>query len=315
MSSQSNQRSNLVSAMLENAGWGVDPYSAGVIPAWNTRYPDLPIVADGRPCDYHRRLKGNDRVSSPNDPRAKVCPDCYVKRGRGSTIFDLFRFVLGIRSDFLSIKTETIEKSGKLPSKLSLATGNVSTLDGMFSGILAGNALPTVVFASKNGENGPEVEGSALFLDLGREIRKMGAWMVDYRAVNEALALTLPEDEAKVLLERVEMVCSHPHIPTAPEGGWGKGKAPIMYRKWSSRRHCGGKHKKVAREGWIFPCVDDQGRKWSTPEYVHYRECVVSLSAMGINRKKWIPCSIADLPELVEKQDWRGMAWGTDLVG
>ena len=252
--SKRNARSSMVTAEIEGfAGWNRDPYAAGVVPSWDSRFPDLPIVADGRESTG------------------------FSDAGRGTTGFDLFRLVDGVRADFLSVKTETIEPSGKLPSKLSLSTGNVETLQALIDGIKAGAALSTVVFCSKNGENGPETDGLALFFDLAPYLRA--------------------------------------GIPMAPENGWGKGKAPAVYFKWSSRRKCGGKHKAASRQDLEFPHVDEQGRKWSAPDYVHYRELVVSLSAMGIKRGSWIPCNVRDLPAMVERQNWHAFAWGSDTIG
>jgi len=259
------QRSNAVSGVLEESsgGWSRDPYGACVVPVWVERFPGLALVADGRDST------GNTR------------------RGRGTTGFDLFRKV-GERADFLSIKTETIEKTGRLPSKVSLSTGNESTLSGLLAGIMAGNALPTVIFASKNGEDGPELDGKALFVDLGEKIREASGFLSSYRADkgHKAVAARLLGTEAgNVEADRLDKlvsdVSSHGVIPCAPDGGFRKGEAPVCYFKWSSRRKCGGKHKKRSREGKTFPYVDEQGRKWSAPDYVHYRELVVSLSAMG----------------------------------
>jgi len=173
----------------------------------------------------------------------------------------------------LSIKTETIGSSGQLPSKLSLSTGNLQTIQSLIDGIECGAALPTVIFASKNGVNGPEDQGLALFLDIGEVIRTHG-------------------------------------IQFAPEGGYKKGHAPPVYFKWSSSRKCGGKHKLVARSGFEFPHVDEQGRKWVSADRVCYRELVVSLSALGYKRTSWLSMNIVNLPGLVESQNWRKMSQG-----
>lgn len=246
-------RSGVVSGFMEGRyGWNRDPYDAGVIPAWYDRWPDLPIVADGR------EVTG------------------YTKKGRGTTAFDLFRQVESgglLRDDFLSIKTITIEKSGKLASKIEVSTGNVETVDALVSGVQAGASLPTVIFASRNNFDGTIAhDGMALFLDLGPIIRK--------------------------------------GIADVNGGPYGPGKAPPCYFKWSSRRPCGGKYKHKAREGKEYPYIDEQGRKWSASNYVHYRELVVSLSACGLDRSSWIPCHISKLADFVEIQGWDAMNLG-----
>lgn len=243
-------RSSLVSSAMEGSnGWDRDPYAAGAVPAWFDRFPDLPIVADGR------KVTG------------------FTRKGRGTTGFDLFRVVDSgglLRTDFLSIKTGKIEKTGKLPSKLELSTGNIETLDALIAGIAGGASLPTVVFVSRSLNGGIiDTDGLALFLELGAVLRK--------------------------------------GIAGVDEGPYGKGKAPPAYFKWSSRRKCGGKYKTRVGE---FPQIDEQGRKWSAPNFVHYRELVVSLSALGISRSSWIPCSMGDLADFVECQDWDTMSLG-----
>ena len=148
MAKQSNARSNLVSRSIEGRkGWSRDPYDAGVIKDWYSRFPNLPIVADGRRCKVCR-----DKLDNGQSPLA--CKDCYSAAGRGTNGFDLFR-VVNSRADFLSIKTETIGSKGELPSKLSLSTGNEGTLNALLEGIYAGNDLPTVVFAAKKPVTGP----------------------------------------------------------------------------------------------------------------------------------------------------------------
>ncbi len=253
-------RSNLASRAIEGCfGWCRDPYTAEVVPEWTARFPNLPIVADGREETGHTRA------------------------GRGTTAFDLFRridgrdaqdrVVRGIRVDFLSIKTDTIASDGKLPSKLELSTGNEATLRAILEGIERGAALPTIVFASENDENGdPMEEGFAIFLDLGPILRR--------------------------------------GIAGIDNGPYGKGEAPEAYFKWSSARPCGGKAKKLAREDYDFPHVDEQGRRWIAADKVCYSELVVSLSSLGYKRSHWIPCQISDLARLCEDQDWNRMALG-----
>lgn len=247
--SRRDKRSNMVVEAFSGSdfGWSRSPHDARVCADWDRRFPNLPLVSDG-----------------------------VTSRGRGTTGFDLFRKV-GCRSDFLSVKTDTIEnKSGKLPSKLSLSTGNLETIWSLIEGINRGSSLATVVFSSYNGQDGPRSDGLALFLDLAQYIRG--------------------------------------GVATAPKGGYRKGQAPPVYFKWSSRRKCGSKRAKLARINREYPYVDEQGRKWVSPEHVCYRELVVSLTAIGINRKSWVPCDMRDLPSMVEGQNWDRLSWG-ELIG
>lgn len=246
-----NGRANLVSWAIEgHFGWSRDPRAVGAGPTWDYRFPNLPFVRDGR------EETGNTRA------------------GRGTTAFDLFRQVETsgyLRTDFLSIKTEAIAADGKLPSKLDLSTGNVGTLDALLEGINNGVALPTVVFASENDENGDAVpDGLALVLDLGPVLRG--------------------------------------EIPFAPEGGFGKGEAPDAYFRWSSARSSGKAGKHFAREEWSFPCVDEQGRRWVAPDRVQYSELVCSLSSLGIRRGDWTPVHVNQLPAFVETMNWSEMS-------
>lgn len=241
------RRSNVVSRAIEGYyGWNRDPYAVSAVEKWSQRFPNLPIVADGR------EVTG------------------FTRAGRGTTAFDLFRRRLTgglVRVDFLSIKTDTIGSDGKLPSKLELSTGNESTLRALLEGIEAGASLPTLVFASENDEAGePKEEGVAIFLDLAPILRR--------------------------------------GIASIDQGPYGKGEAPDAYYKWSSARPCGGKGKKVAREGWTFPHVDEQGRKWIAPDKVCYSELVVSLSSLGYSRENWTPVATWQLGDFVENQDW-----------
>lgn len=240
-------RSNLVSRAIEGQnGWNRDPYAVGAVPMWVERFPNLPIVADGRE------------------------ETGFTRAGRGTTAFDLFRTVdaRGFkRVDFLSIKTDTIADDGKLPSKLELSTGNIDTLNALLGGIDRGAALPTVVFASPNDENGdPLVDGLALCLDLGPVLRG--------------------------------------GIAPITGGPYGKGQAPTAYFRWSAGRPCGGKSKRVAREGFEFPYVDEQGRKWVAPDKVCYSELVCSLSSLGLSRSSWTPVHVSELPGMIEGMDW-----------
>lgn len=252
-------RSVTVSLALEHssAGWDRDPYRAGAVGHYTRTFPNLPIVADGRDVTNNTR------------------------KGRGTTAFDLFRSVpipgtQHKRVDLLSIKTATIGKDGKLPSKVECSTGNEETLQGLIEGIHNGGSLATVIFASENDpETGePSSDGYALFVNLGPVLRA-------------GIAEPLPDGER-----------------------YGRGRAPTAYYKWSSSRKCGGKSKHIAREGLSFPHIDEKGRKWTAPDRVCYRELVVSLASMGVKREAWVRCNIRDIPAMVNGQDWDAITYG-----
>lgn len=240
-------RSNLVSTAIEGRnGWDRDPYAVGAVPTWVERFPGLPMVADGREVTH------------------------FTRAGRGTTAFDLFRQVEScgiIRTDFLSLKTDTIGPDGKLPSKVELATGNVETLSALLDGINRGAALPTLVFASENDDNGdPLLDGFAIVIDLGEVLRN--------------------------------------GIAPIEAGPYGKGQAPPAYFRWSAARPCGGKGKRILRENLTFPHIDEQGRRWVAPDKVCYSELVCSFAGLGLTRADWRPVHVSDLPGLVETLDW-----------
>lgn len=244
-------RSNLVSRELEGRnGWSRDPYEAKIIPDWLHRFPNLALVADGRE------------------------ETGFTRAGRGTTAFDLFRQVNAggiLRSDFLSIKTDTICSDGKLPSKIELSTGNQTTLAALLEGINRGAALPTVFFVSENDENGDPLEdGFAIFLDLAPILRR--------------------------------------GIAPIESGPYGKGEAPEAYFKWSAARKCGGKAKHLLRADLEFPHIDAQGRRWVAADKVCYPELVVSLSKLGIRRSSWYSVNMSDLQAMCEAQDWDRMS-------
>lgn len=259
-------RHGMVSYAIEGFnGWDRDPYRASAIHAYKLRFPNLPLVADGR------EETGNTR------------------RGRGTTLIDLFRVRKDNVStkmqlactDMLSIKTEDIPKGGKLPSKLSLATGNVVTQEAIREGAELGAPLATLVYASETDCFGrPMEQGLALFLDL-----------------------------APIIREGIAPVSVIPYR---------KGQAPEAYYKWSAPRPCGGKRGSYgtfgtesvdrAELGREFPYVDEQGRRWVAADKVCYLETCISLSAMGINRGAWDPVSLNELPDYLESHDWNSIA-------
>ena len=247
-------RSSMVTMAIEgNDGWVRDPYSVtNGAREWALRFPDLPFVADGR------------EVSG------------FTRKGRGTTVFDLFRSVVSggvCRTDFLSVKTDTIQPDGKLPSKLEVSTGNMSTIQAIISGVNGGASIPTLVWASKPDPfGGTEETGLGLFLDIAPVIRAG--------------------------------VCGI-------EGGpYAKGQAPECYLKWSSSRPCGGKNKAAQRADLEFPCVDEKGRKWIAPDKVCYPELIVNLSAMGIRRNDWVEMRLDDIPDVIESQPWDRITHG-----
>lgn len=250
-----NARANMVSIALENSGWDRDPFEVtGAIAEWNIRFPNVPMVADGR------KATG------------------FTRAGRGTTAFDLFRCNAVGRIDMLSIKTEAIEPGGKLPSKISLSTGKDATLTGILEGIRNGESLATLIFASgKDSEGNIQEQGLALFLNLGEVLQG--------------------------------------EIPFAPEGGYGRGKSPAAYFKWSAARKSGSKRAHAARGEKVFPYVDSEGRRWIAADKVCYPELVVSLYGAGIRRNDWVDVHVSELPALVNGIDWNTISWGADLVG
>lgn len=196
----------------------------------------------------------------------------FTNRGRGTTAFDMFRSVNDggiLRMDFLSLKTARIAPDGKLPSKIELSTGLDTTISALIEGIDAGASLPTLVWASEDDTE----EGFAIFLDLAEVLRGGIVGIEDY-----------------------------------PENGYGRGKAPAAYYKWSAARKCGDKGKWNARADDVFPYVDDKGRKWTAPDRVCYPELVISLAAIGIKRNAWVPVSLCDLASFVEQAPWADLS-------
>lgn len=243
-------RSALVSGRIEGRnGWNRDPHGVGAGPTWDSRFPSLAFVRDGRE------------------------ETGMSKAGRGTTTFDLFRKVKGPRRDrfdFLSLKTGKIDGDGTLPSQIEISTGNVTTLRAIVEGVNAGAAIPTLVFASRDDENKePEWDGFALKLDLSPILRR--------------------------------------GIADIDGGPYGKGKAPEARYRWSSARPCGNAEngKGLLREG-PFPNIDEQGRKWSAADKVHYPELVISLHAIGVRREHWTAINALDLPAFLDSE---GPGW------
>lgn len=261
-------RGDTISYLLEGAGWDRDVQ--GYEQPWNSRFPGLPIVADGR------EITGKTR------------------KGRGTTVFDLFRkantykgknlrgdSIVVERFDFLSVKTDCIEPGGSLPSRIEVSTGNQATIDGIVAGALSGASIPTLIFAgTDDGSGGFNREGKVLAVDVGRFIRDHGVAGID-------------------------------------EGPYTRGKAPPVYMKWSSRRACGGKGNGAAKlrrmEGQEYPYVDTQGRKWTDAGTVHYPELVVSLGRL-VTDEDWTDVTTDDLSAYVDGLPWN--LWSSDeMVG
>ncbi len=227
-----------------------------------------------------------------------------TRAGRGTTAFDLFRSFETevevnwgretvsevVRSDFLSVKTDNIGDDNKLPSKIELSTGLDRTLEALMEGVQNGASIPTLLFCSKTEENEqgeyPSPWGLVLFLDL-----------------------------APILRQGVASIWEQ------PEGGYGKGKAPLCYYKWSSARKCGGGDggnrgdescdygaRLLHFEQSADPFYDSMGRKWSAPDKVHYPELVISLSQLGIKRSSWREIHVSELADFLEEQDWQTMS-------
>jgi len=266
-------RPTLVQLALERANRG-----------WHRNFHDVPHGVQTWDEQY-----GRYGVAYVADGRKETG---FTRKGRGTTAADNARTVKtgGIeRTDVLSVKTDKIEK-GNFPSKIEVSTGNPDTVMALAQALESGSSLPTVIFASgENPDGTPSEEGYALFLDLGDLVRTEGI--------------------------------------TAPVvGGHGKGKAPGVYFKYGSRRNCGATSrinrqaiklygrpqepgKWNARENWEFPCIDERGRRWTSPWWVHYRQLIVNINKKYLSTRglKWVPCHVDQLADLIDSQQWGDM--------
>jgi hypothetical protein len=276
-------RPALVSIALEKAGKGWKRNLHDVpraIQTWNIAglgNMGLNYVADGR-----ANLDSNGNLTDMS----------YSRKGRGTTCIDLARETQVndslIRVDMLSIKTDSLTKSGGFPSKIEVSTGKPDTLNKVIEAVNNGASLPTLIWASSGDTSNPSHEGFALFLDIAAIIRSHG--IVD--------------------------------------GTFSKGKAPIAWRRFGSRRNCGAtsaanKHalKMTGRPSHVgawqkrqhleFPHIDSDGCMWSTPWFKHYPQLFVNIGKKHLQAQglAWVPCNIADLPALVEKQDWNTLGY------
>jgi len=290
------ERSSLMMNFLRESGWNSDPYTAGVVPDWNARYPKIPIVADGRPCKVHRETG----VTTPSDARAKRCPECYTDRGRGTTLIDLTRKI-GDRADFLQVKAATIGPDGKLPSRIELGSGLDSTISGIVDAAMRGSAIPIVLFASENdGDGSPSDQGFAVFFDAAPFIREYGCVPTTLEPFKNGQA---PPVYCKLTSRKISGVPGGTKAAREAVQAYEQYGLPLPRGKWERRA-----------EGFEKG-FDAKGRYWSSPYGVHYTEVRISLSACGIKRANWVPMNLGDLPQFIEKNDWRSLSWGDDLIG
>jgi hypothetical protein len=283
-------RQTMVDLALEKAGiWKRNLHDvAGGIATWNEQglgSAGLAYVADGRRCKPCRERTENGRPPA-------VCDNCYSRKGRGTTALDKGRAVQSgglIRVDMVSCKTDGLTKSGGFPSKVEVSTGKPETLKKLVTAIENGASLPTLIFVSGEDSDGnPKKDGYALFIDLAALIRSHGI----------------------------------------EDGVFKKGTAPAVWRRFGSRRNCGATsrvnkpyvmagHDPVApgswmkRADWTFPCIDDDGCKWTAAWWKHYPQLFVNISKKYLQAHglKWVACNVDDLPAMLEEQSWSDMGY------
>lgn len=283
-------RQTMVDLALEGSGiWQRNIHDVpGGIAAWNEQglgSSGLEYVADGRRCKACRDLLANGMSPA-------VCGDCYSRKGRGTTAIDKGRSVAsgGLnRVDLLSCKTDGLTKSGGFPSKVEVSTGKPDTLRKLIEAIESGASLATVIFVSGEDSDGnPSRDGFALFVDLAALIRANG--IVD--------------------------------------GTFKKGTAPAVWRRFGSRRNCGATSRVnkphvmaggspvapgswMKRADWEFPCIDEDGCKWTAAWWKHYPQLFVNISKKYLQAHglKWVACNVADLPAMVDAQSWNEMGY------
>jgi hypothetical protein len=180
--------------------------------AYKAAFPGVKLVRDGRPCPMHFSAGHTQR----QDPVCVMCPKCFSSKGRGITLVDALRTVERgglIVHEFLSFKSASIGKDGKLPSWLGLTTGNLSTLQAIQDAICSGTPLWTVVWASRPDEH----TGSALVIDLAPIIRAGVVPITEY-----------PDGNMR------------PIIRSDGKAGYPRGRAPeTAYHRWASWQKSG----------------------------------------------------------------------------
>jgi hypothetical protein len=243
-----NWREDLLATAIIAAdfGWNRNPFEIpGAVADWGHKFPTVPLVDDGE-----------------------------TAAGRGSTAFDLVRRVNSgglSRYDWLSLKTGSVESSGKIPTQYKLTTGNPETVAGIVSAVKAGAPYATCFFASRSKQE----RGCVIFADLAPAIRAHGiVGITDY-----------------------------------PAGGFGRGKAPPFYVKWSSPRPSGVKRIEAMRRHGIP--VDEKERVIDGvihgPGYFRYPELTISLSALGVRRSSWYPgVHVNSIPLLLDRSEGFG---------
>lgn len=233
-------------------GWARNPYEVpGMVAHWATTYPDVPIVDDG-----------------------------ITPIGRGSTGADLFRQRISggvIRHDVLSVKTCRVDEGGgKLPSKVSMATGN-SGAPGLLTSLLRGAPLPTLIFGSDDSEEGT---GVAIMLDMGSIVRESG--------------LTFAPEEG---FARGKAPPIYLKWSAARKCGGG---SKHLLRAGMDFPHVD-EHQEIGGETWPV-------RRWISADRVQYAEINVSLYACGIRRDSWADVDRNRLPSFVESFTWNEAA-------
>jgi hypothetical protein len=209
-----------------------------------------------------------------NFPNTPIVSDGETDRGRGSTAFDLVRSVdIGSirRFDWLSIKTAAVEGLNKVPSQFKLSTGNPETVASLIDAVKNGASYATLFFASK----GNSEKGYALCADLAPYIRQFGvAPIEDY-----------------------------------PIGGYGRGKAPPFYVKWSRPRPSGVKRLQRARNAGIpvdETIIENDGVRYG-PGWIQYSEFTMSLAALGVRRSTWnAGVNVNSLPLFLDRSEGFG---------
>lgn len=234
-------------------GWNRSPYDVkGMVGHLATVYPMVPIVDDGP-----------------------------TPVGRGSTGADLFRVrnVGGgcVRHDVLSIKTTKLDEGGgKLPSKVSLSTGN-NGAPGMLSSMLKGAPLPSLIFAADDTDDD---SGVAIMLDMGKIVRESG--------------LTFAPEEGFARGKAPPVYIKWSAARKSGTKGTHIGRKDMNFP-------CIDQHQEIGGE--TYPV-----RRWVSADRVQYAEINVSLYACGIRRDSWVPMNGAKLPAFVESFAWNEAA-------
>lgn len=212
-------------------------------------------------------------------PGLAVVSDGDSEGGRGTTLFDIFRVIgggtgtPGGRVDLCGLKTAKIESSGKWPSHFTVCTALGETLDAVLSGASRGAAIPTMFIV----EDPSKTETVwAAFLDLGALLR------------------------------------AHGPVYEAPDGGFGRNRAPTFSLGWE-KRNSGIKRFAAGRrehEGMTYPFDEARGKRWLSPTRVAYLSLRVHANAAGLNKGSgaWSQIHLTDLAAYLNTQPWDKLA-------